>query len=330
MDEQLPPYVNLILEKIIGRIEETEETNRKKFEETNKKIDLLLRQQTSAFSSSTMTVEKLKQLFKALNISGPFGSRTELKQLGELAKDKNAKEFKWIGREPENESQYLAHISEKLYFGESSIFCVTDASKEALVTAEGEKYSAKSDALIILKSADGPGRSQYALAGFELKQSLSSPSSFISQAASEWAVIASKSNVPYVQLLTDLNSGGIAFYLCQEKPTLAVQYRVFLTMASFWEFLQQICQSVENEMEKTETLYPIINTISSTDLDKEHPLQRFRFSSDGTNFQSYPIITEWLLERLEPANDIACLKDLEDYPELASDTSSFHRREDET
>mmetsp|Transcript_28579 Transcript_28579/g.46302 ORF Transcript_28579/g.46302 Transcript_28579/m.46302 type:complete len:101 (+) Transcript_28579:40-342(+) len=97
MDEQLPPYVNLILEKIIGRIEETEETNRKKFEETNKnfeetnkKIDLLLRQQTSAFSSSTMTVEKLKQLFKALNISGPFGSRTELKQLGELAKDKNA------------------------------------------------------------------------------------------------------------------------------------------------------------------------------------------------------------------------------------------------
>jgi len=313
-----PSYVNAILEKLEESNRKFEESNRK-FEETNRKLDLVIRQQSSVNSASTMNDEKLKRLFNALGISGPYGSDEALEALGKLAKD-NRRDTEFFCNKP----RYEQHIREKLELAENSVFSVTDAPKESLESAEGEKWSAMPDALIILKRAGGPGKSQYAVAGFELKKSLAGLLGLIPQAATEWAVIAAKSHVPYVQLLTDLNSGGLAFYLCQDKP-LSVQFRVFLSMDTFWVFVREVCHSVEDpieeELKKTGILYPIIDSV---DLADECPAKRFRFSVDGTNFRSYPVMTEWLLERLEPTNDIAYLKDLEDYPELESDASSFN------
>jgi hypothetical protein len=68
------------------------------------------------------------------------------------------------------------------------------------------------------------------------------------QAETEFLLWQSVSNYPFCQLITDLNSGGVAFFalpsVCSGEA-MRVMYRVLPTMDDVWQFMSNLVKSLD-------------------------------------------------------------------------------------
>jgi hypothetical protein len=67
------------------------------------------------------------------------------------------------------------------------------------------------------------------------------------QAETEFLLWQSVSNYPFCQLITDLNSGGVAFFALPSacsREAMRVMYKVLPTMDDVWQFISNLVKSL--------------------------------------------------------------------------------------
>lgn len=102
----------------------------------------------------------------------------------------------------------------------------------------------RTDELVVPRRLEGDGVLG-AVIGLEFKKRLA-PGDLL-QAQAEWLLYAPKSMFPYVQLLTDMEHGGVAFYYVRgelQDGWRRLEYRVLPSMDDVWSFVAHLVQHI--------------------------------------------------------------------------------------
>jgi len=71
--------------------------------------------------------------------------------------------------------------------------------------------------------------------------------SFI-QAQAECLILSVNSSLPVIQLLTDMENGGVAYYVVTDPIGRRIECRVFISLTSMWEFARTFLASFESDV----------------------------------------------------------------------------------
>ncbi|BDA45765.1 hypothetical protein COCOBI_07-5520 [Coccomyxa sp. Obi] len=167
--------------------------------------------------------------------------------LDELLGPPPEEEF-WDQESPEPAQRQRCASELKRYFPKTrrgpSAFELHDAKgKTVKMTCEGIPYplAGQNDELISLRRYHNDPQ-HGAIMGVELKKKLSWAA--VRQSQTEFLLFAAKSWYPYCQMATDLEKGGIAYYMSGHVGGhRIITGRVFGDMASFWKFYSDFLEN---------------------------------------------------------------------------------------
>mmetsp|Transcript_3672 Transcript_3672/g.5582 ORF Transcript_3672/g.5582 Transcript_3672/m.5582 type:complete len:277 (+) Transcript_3672:396-1226(+) len=274
---------------------------------------------------------RMSRLMQALRIVGPVSPFDDGKTFNDFP---NSHSFEWTNREddPDNRTRYMELIKAKTTeaFRKAEL---TGSVKTEILDNSLKRVSVPlsdvpkvmlggaSDVLIILKTYF-LNPTQGALVGIEMKKGLKDTD--IAQIIAYWIMYSWMSRYPFLQLLTDLNGGGVALYRGigppeatiqegMEPPEIVLHCRFLSGMEDFWSFFGTMMV----ELERSLSVYDCAAAPSLKQLDS--PL---RFKYDRPEGKSNIQLEQFHLDDLIACisrSDVACLEDLEGFPELESE-----------
>uniref|UniRef100_A0A7S0MEJ9 Uncharacterized protein n=1 Tax=Cryptomonas curvata TaxID=233186 RepID=A0A7S0MEJ9_9CRYP len=207
----------------------------------------LLEHASSSRSASKMGTDEWTTYKEKLNLTLRFAKGSESQ---DLLLDKGKAPF-WEGLredDPKSVKKYMALISEKIEARFPSLIALDVKSLNLKFQAPDiRKLCGRSDVAITPKMFGKAEWKSGILIGIELKTVIDL-SDFI-QAQIGCLLISSNSQFPALQLLTDLNNGGAAYYLQQTgEEKLVLECRVFKSMDELWEFAFSFLSSFPSDV----------------------------------------------------------------------------------
>ena len=137
------------------------------------------------------------------------------------------------------------------------------------------------------------------------------------QAETEFLLWQGTSHYPFCQLITDLNSGGVAFYAqppAHAQETMRVVYHVLPSLDTMWEFMAELVKSLDTSA--LTSLLRFDTPTTSTSAELEHPrrvkpkLKGDISSLSGSGLPSADRFWKILSAMQADEQDIACLQDV--------------------
>ena len=139
----------------------------------------------------------------------------------------------------------------------------------------------------------------------------------IRQAETEFILWQAESNYPFCQMVTDLNTGGVAFFaLLGDGSGLRIMYMVLPSMAEVWRFMGGLVRGLD--VAALTTVLRVDAPGSSLPQQLEEP-RRVKPRLDGPPAAADARLTReqllWKQISIMRANenDVACLQDLADF-----------------
>ncbi|KAG5179455.1 hypothetical protein JKP88DRAFT_75049, partial [Tribonema minus] len=174
--------------------------------------------------------------------------------------------------------------------------------------------SSRNDQLLIVKDYHGTPQNG-AILGVELKKRLTWQG--LRQAETEFIVWQAESNYPFCQMITDLNTGGVAFYaLPGDGSGLRIMYKVLPSMTEVWRFMGGLVCGLD--VAALTAVLRMDAPGSSMPQQLEEP-RRVKPKLDGQRTAADATLTReqffWKQMSIIRADedDVACLRDVDDF-----------------
>ncbi|KAG5191688.1 hypothetical protein JKP88DRAFT_230775 [Tribonema minus] len=275
--------------------------------------------------ASKMPADKLSVLRAALNgqLTPVYGTSDLLVQLLGPQPSETDEFFGWDGGiEPALRPQYSEEIKKGLWheLGHRQLprdLVWIDARNITLkkhINGVLFPVSTRNDELLIVRDFYGTPQNG-AILGVELKKRLTWQG--IRQAETEFILWQAESNYPFCQMVTDLNTGGVAFFaLPGDGSGLRIMYMVLPSMAEVWRFMGGLVRGLD--VAALTTVLRVDAPGSSLPQQLEEP-RRVKPRLDGQPAVADARLTReqllWKQISIMRANenDVACLQDLADF-----------------
>ncbi|KAG5185767.1 hypothetical protein JKP88DRAFT_236522 [Tribonema minus] len=275
--------------------------------------------------ASKMPADKLSVLRAALNgqLTPVYGTSDLLVQLLGPQPSETDEFFAWDGGiEPALRPQYSEEIKKGLWreLGQHQLprdLVWIDARNITLkkhINGVLFPVSTRNDELLIVRDFYGTPQNG-AILGVELKKRLTWQG--IRQAETEFILWQAESNYPFCQMVTDLNTGGVAFFaLPGDGSGLRIMYMVLASMADVWRFMGGLVRGLD--VAALTTVLRVDAPGSSLPQQLEEP-RRVKPRLDGQPAAADARLTReqllWKQISIMRANenDVACLQDLANF-----------------
>mmetsp|Transcript_54012 Transcript_54012/g.112850 ORF Transcript_54012/g.112850 Transcript_54012/m.112850 type:complete len:253 (-) Transcript_54012:430-1188(-) len=171
-------------------------------------------------------------------------------------------------------------------------------SRDVMHNGRSIRLSCRGDVVVYIKAMDSDSAILWPCLGIEVKRSTFDKKSFY-QSLMEFILTADSSLVPFMQVVTDLESGGIAFYFQSDDNGMRrVFYRCFERYSALIAFLSQAVNALPDFVQG--------KTIES--FDTPHRM-KFKVQQQVFDNESSTVC------------DVACLEDLDCFSDVLNEVS---------